>query len=166
MAIVNHIRARCDTLITILVWRHNSIRAKCVTINVRLSKAACVWGIPLVFNMCVWVPGFSATAWFLSHISRMERQSYYTIESCLHGTAASMVGLNGPGYSLDRPVTKPGMWFMGQFRAGRASVLIHPPLLLALMGDSNTRLQNIWIPTQKLSSNCTAACCVLMKLRK
>lgn len=93
-------------------------------------------GIPLVFNMCVWVQGFSATAWFLSHISKMERQSYYTMESCLHGTAASMVRHNGPGYSLDRPVTKPGIWFMGQFRVGRDSVLIHLPLLLALMGYS------------------------------
>lgn len=90
MASVNHIRARCDTIITILVWRHNSIRAKCVTIKVWRSGAVCVWGIPLVFNICVWVPGFSATAWFLSHISEMERQSYCTIESCLHGTAASI----------------------------------------------------------------------------
>lgn len=79
---------------------------------------------------------FSATAWFLSHISRMERQSYYTTESCLHGTAASMVRLNGPGYSLDRPVAKPGIWFMGRCRAGRDSVLIHLPLLLPLMGYS------------------------------
>lgn len=120
-------------LITILVWRHDSIHAKCVAINVWLSEAACVWGIPLVFNMCVWVEGFSATAWFLSHISRMERQSYYTMESCLHGAAASMVRLHGRGYSLDWPVTKPGMWFMGQFRARRDSVLIHLPLLVALM---------------------------------
>ena len=58
------------------------------------------------------------------------------MESCLHGAAASMVRLNGPGYSLDRPVTKPGVWFMGQFRVGRDSVLIHLPLLLALMGYS------------------------------
>lgn len=36
---------------------------------------------------------FSATAWFLSHISRMERQSYCTMESCLHGAAASTLGL-------------------------------------------------------------------------
>jgi len=78
--------------------------------------------------------GFSATAWFLSHISRMERQSYYTMESGLHGTAASVFRLGGPGYSLDRPVAKPGVWFMGQFRMGRDSVLIHLPLLLALMG--------------------------------
>lgn len=93
-------------------------------------------GIPLVFNMCVWVQGFSATAWFLSHISKMERQSYYTMESCLHGTAASMVRHSGPGYSLDRPVTKPGIRFMGQFCVGRDSVLIQLPLLLALMGYS------------------------------
>lgn len=93
-------------------------------------------GIPLVFNMCVWVQGFSVMAWFLSHISKMKRQSYYTMESCLHGTAASMVRLNRPGYSLDRHVTKPGIWFMGQFRVGRESVLIHLPLLLALMGYS------------------------------
>lgn len=136
VAVVNHIRASCVVLITILVWRHDSIHAKCVAINVWLSEAACVWGIPLVFNMCMWVQGFSETAWFLSHISRMERQSYYTMESCLHSTAASMVRLNGPGYSLDRPVTKPGMWFMGQFRAGRDPVLIHLPLLLALMAYS------------------------------
>lgn len=83
--------------------------------------------------MCVWVQGFSATAWILSHISRMERQSYYTTENGLKGAAASMVRHNGPGYSLDWSVTKPGIWFMGQFRVGRASVLIHLPLLLALM---------------------------------
>lgn len=75
-----------------------------------------------MFNMCVWVQGFLATAWFLSHISKMERQSYYTMESCLHGTAASMVRPNDPGYSLDQPVTKPGIWFMGQFRVGRFSL--------------------------------------------
>ena len=92
--------------------------------------------IPLVLNMCVWVQGFSATAWFLSHITKMERQSYYTTESCLHGTAASMVRHNGPGYSLDRHVTKPGIWFMGQFRAERDSALIHLPLPQALMGYS------------------------------
>lgn len=109
-------------LITILVWRHNSIHAKRVARDVWPSEAACVWEFPLVFNMCVWVQGFSATAWFPSHISRMERQSYYTMESCLHGTAASMFRLGGPGYSLDRPVTKPGAWFMGQLRVGRGSV--------------------------------------------
>ncbi len=58
------------------------------------------------------------------------------MESCLHGTAALMVRLNRPGYSLDWHVTKPGIWFMGQFRVGRDSVLIHLPLLLALMGYS------------------------------
>lgn len=116
-------------------------------------KCVAVWsclcvGIPLVFNMCVWVQGFSATAWFPSHISKMERQSYYTMESCLHGTAASMVRLNGPGYSLDRPVTKPGIWFMGQFRVGRDSVLIHLPLLVALMGYSK-------LPYSEHSGGCT-----------
>lgn len=58
------------------------------------------------------------------------------MESCLHSTAASMVRLHGPGYSLDRPVTKAGIWFMGQFCVGRDSDLIHLPLLVALMDDS------------------------------
>lgn len=85
-------------------------------------------GIPRVFSMCMWVESFSATAWFLSHISELERQSYYTTKSCLHGTAAPMVRHDEPGYSLQRHVTKPGLWFMGQFRVGRESALIHLPL--------------------------------------
>lgn len=97
-------------------------------------------GIPLVFNMCMWVElfffFFSEAAWFFSHISKMQRQSYYTTESCLNGTAASMVRLDRPGYSLDRHVTKPGIWFMGQFRVGRNLALIHLPLPEALMGYS------------------------------
>lgn len=119
-------------------------------------------GIPLVLNMCVWVQGFSATAWFLSHISKMERQSYYTMEGCLHGTAVSMVRLSGPAYSLDRPVTKPGIWFMGQFRVGRASVLIHLPLLLALMGYSKLPYSEHFNgSTKKSSPDSAVACCVL-----
>lgn len=118
-----------------------------------VAKWSCLCvGIPLVFNMCVWVQGFSATAWFPSHISKMERQSYYTMESCLHGTAASMVRLNGPGYSLDWPVTKPGIWFMGQFRVGRDSVLIQLLLLLALMGYSK-------LPYSEHSGGCTKWFC-------
>lgn len=54
--------------------------------------------------------------------------------SCLHGTAASMVRHNKPGYSLDQPVAKPGIWFMGH--EGRDSVLIQLPLVVALKGYS------------------------------
>lgn len=56
VAIVNHIRATCDTVITILVWRHNSIRAKCVTINVWRS-CLCVGNSPHVQHVRVG-PGF------------------------------------------------------------------------------------------------------------
>lgn len=61
-------------------------------------------------------PGvFLSAACFLSHISGTEGQSYYTTESCLHSTAASMVRLNRPAYSLDGPAPKAGLCFMGQF---------------------------------------------------
>lgn len=59
--------------------------------------------------------GFLSTACFLSHISGMEGQSYYTTESCLHSAAASMVRLNRPAYSLDGAAPKAGLCFMGQF---------------------------------------------------
>lgn len=102
-------------------------------LNVWLHEDPCVGNSPHVQHVRVG-PGFSVTAWFLSDISKMERQSYDTTERCLHGTAASMDILDGSGYSLDGPFTKPGIWFMGQFCVGRESVSIHPPLPLALMG--------------------------------
>lgn len=80
-------------------------------------------GIPLVFNMCVRVRGFLSTACFLSHISGMEGQSYYTTESCLHSAAASMVRLNRPAYSLDGPAPKAGLWFMGQFGLDSSDII-------------------------------------------
>lgn len=70
-----------------------------------------VCGNSPVFSMCVWVESFSATDWFLSHISELERQSYYTKKSGVHGAAASMVRHEEPGYSLQRHVPKPGLWF-------------------------------------------------------
>lgn len=120
-------------LITILVWRHNSIPAKYVAINV--WKLLVCGNSPHVQHVRVG-PGFFSNSLALPHISKMERQSYYTMESCLHGTAAAMVRRNGPGYSLDRHVTKAGIWFMGQFRVGRDSALIPLPLPQALMGYS------------------------------
>lgn len=80
-------------------------------------------GIPLVFNMCVRVRGFLSTACFLSHISGMEGQSYYTTEGCLHSAAASMVRLNRPAYSLDGPAPKAGLWFMGQFSLDSSDII-------------------------------------------
>lgn len=80
-------------------------------------------GIPLVFNMCVRVRGFLSTACFLSHISGMEGQSYYTTESCPDGAAASMVRLNRPAYSLDGPAPKAGLWFMGQFSLDSSDII-------------------------------------------
>lgn len=56
------------------------------------------------------------------------------MESCLHGAAASMVGHSGQGYSLDRHVTKPGLWFMGQFCVGSDAASTPLPLPWALMG--------------------------------
>lgn len=47
-----------------------------------------------------------------------------------------MVRHNKPGYSLDQPVAKPGIWFMGQLHEGRDSVLIQLPLVVALKGYS------------------------------
>lgn len=94
-----------------------------MAINVWLREAACVRGIPLVFNMCVRVRGFLSTACFLSHISGMEGQSYYTTESCLHSAAASTVRLNRPAYSLDGPAPKAGLWFMGQFGLDSSDII-------------------------------------------